>query len=261
MAKPNCLDLSNYTDELTLQKVNEWVDAGIERLIIQAFPSDYHQYAEQLRQISLAQQAGLTWDAYIYHYLAYPQWHQEALAALPGGANMVWLDEEDVESDGGLNQRARVTAIQRGVNDVLRAGYRVGIYTAQWWWVPKTGNSTEFASLPLWDADYDGIADTELSWEPYGGWTSRAIKQYAGTSTYLGVGGLDLNVLSIEEGRDQEPPQEEPVRETPEDYPHDTWRESAIAYRGALDSVVPELNRLREIATQIAEILGRLKDS
>jgi hypothetical protein len=67
------------------------------------------------------------------------------------------------------------------------------------------GDTFEFADRHLWDADYDGIPEAEASWSPYGGWTERRIKQFAGTSTLAGQGGVDLNVLSLKEVAEMSP--------------------------------------------------------
>ncbi len=186
-------DCSNFTDDNIEQLMAQWYAEGDRLVLLQAFPPTHRNYPEQQRQIRAAVAQGMVWDAYIYDYLASPEWRDAALAGLSGHSpRLIWLDEEQ---DGlAWHISLTVNAIASSAAAVLLAGYRVGIYTGKWWWEDETGDSKDFAHLPLWDADYDGKQHTEVSWEPYGGWTERAIKQFAGSQP----DGTDLNVLSAE---------------------------------------------------------------
>jgi hypothetical protein len=200
------IDVSNYTSELSGSILRQWKAAGVGLVIIQAFPQHYHQYAEQRRQMRACAEAGIPFDVYMYDYLADPTWRQGALVGLERAKaeeglepRQLWLDEEDTETEQGWPAGARRDAIQRSRIACEAAGYTVGIYTGAWWWGPKTANWTGCADLDLWDSDYDHVPDAEYGWSPYGGWTHRRIKQHIGTSVFLGVSGVDQNVLSVEE--------------------------------------------------------------
>lgn len=193
-------DCSNYTVELTDATLAQWIAEGVGLLIIQAFPASYAQYQEQQRQVAAAVRNGLPFDHYIYDYLGDPTWVWDALEGIKAQAaqpRMVWLDEEDVETDNGATDDAskayRAQLIWSRVQHVRDSGYPVGIYTGSWWWTPRVGAVDYLAELPLWAAQYDGIADTRV-FTPFGGWTTCAVKQYAGTQG----DGTDLNVVSEE---------------------------------------------------------------
>ncbi len=238
------VDVSNYTDPPTPAVLDAWQAAGVGLVIVQAFPPSYaDKYAEQMEQERLCHERGLPFDNYLYDYLGDPTWRDGCLEgmslAVQGGLvpRAAWLDEEDVETERGWSTGQRVEAIQASCDavDTWCAGHavpgRARIYTAAWWWVPLTDNSTAFADRDLWTAQYDGVDDASV-FTPYGGWDHAAIKQYAGTSVLGGVGGLDLDVLSIEEEAAMVAPEPEPpatpARETPDDWQWSTWREAAI---------------------------------
>ena len=71
------------------------------------------------------------------------------------------------------------------------------IYTGEWFWAGVLGNPTAFSNLPLWTAQYDGMATLESA-RPYGGWApapARIVgKQYSGTGQLHGV-TCDLSVF------------------------------------------------------------------
>jgi hypothetical protein len=190
-------DVSNYSVPLTPELLEQWKAEGVGHLLIQAFPPDYQQYAEQRNQMRAAVAAGLTFDCYVYDYLSDPTWLWGALDGIAQALqqpHMIWLDEEDVQTDQGMDPEYRVYLIRARVQNVKDRGWSVGIYTGQWWWVPKTGNSSEFSGLKLWTAQYDNIANASV-FSPYGGWMECRVKQYAGSQP----DGTDLNVLSAAE--------------------------------------------------------------
>lgn len=194
-------DVSNYSDELTPAVLQAWRDGGTGLVIIQAFPSSYTtKYAEQRRQMDVCAQEGMPFDCYIYDYLGDPTWLDGALAGLEQvllpseKPRKVWLDEEDTETEAGWSAQQRINAISNSIGSVKQRGYQCGIYTARWWWVPKTGDFKGFSEYPLWMAQYDGVADSTVITQ-FGGWQSCRIKQYLGSQP----DGTDLNVLSDEE--------------------------------------------------------------
>lgn len=180
--------------------LQEWQAKGVGLVLIQGFPPSYAQYAEQRDQMRTCATAGMPFDCYVYDYLGSPDWLSGALdgldqVLLPSEKpRMVWLDEEDVETEAGWTTTARVNAISNSIAAVKQRGYRVGIYGAAWWWTPKTGGFKGFSDYPLWAAQYDNIADASV-FTPFGGWTECRIKQYAGSQP----DGTDLDVLSAAE--------------------------------------------------------------
>ena len=123
-----------------------------------------------------------------------PRQHvQDALGVLseaglgPNEVRMVWLDVEDTESLA-LSRCSVDEWLRQAVSVVEAAGYRVGIYTGQWFWQPRVRG--DFSRLPLWAAQYDGIPTLE-SVRLFGGWTREMVwgKQYSGDE-------IDLDVFS-----------------------------------------------------------------
>lgn len=49
---------------------------------------------------------------------------------------------------------------------------------------------------PPHHSDYDYVADLNANFHPYGGWTARQAKQFAGTSQIGRLGQIDLNILA-----------------------------------------------------------------
>lgn len=210
------LDLSKFTSRVTAGVVNAWCAEGIGLLIVQAHPAGYGQERsiEIVRVICAHRCAkhsgGMPWDAYIYGYLEYSDWTVGACATLDilAAEGFVpregWYDIEDVDTGKTWTPMQRVDAYNRdlAVFDSWLMAHgrpRAGVYTAIWYFSGYLqGVGAPWADRELWDADYDQVADNEAGWVPYGGWTERRIKQYAGTSVDV-VGGLDLDVLSAGE--------------------------------------------------------------
>lgn len=73
-----------------------------------------------------------------------------------------------------------------------------GIYSGPWY-SPAYVDLSPFASRPHWSADYDGVADVNVG-TPWGGyslpWT---IKQFRGSTSLAGRGGIDLNAVNVSE--------------------------------------------------------------
>jgi len=96
---------------------------------------------------------------------------------------MLWFDVEQCDGcwgDVDSNAQYLLEAVQAAQS----SGLNVGMYSSEGEWPQTVGSSTAFDSLPLWYAHYDGDPSFDDSWAyEFGGWTSPAIKQYAGTST------------------------------------------------------------------------------
>lgn len=211
-------DCSNYTVAFTPDLIAQWRAAGAGLCILQCFPPTSLQYANQRRQMDVCAQEGMSYDCYVYDYLADPTWRDGALAGLTAAYDdglrprKLWLDEEDVSLVvGNWSVAARINAIQASLiatDDWLAARDmpKAGLYTAQWWWGPKTGNSRQFAARELWTAQYDGVADATV-FTPFGGWQSCRIKQFAGSQP----DGTDMNVLSVDEEAELSQPSPDPA--------------------------------------------------
>ena len=79
-------------------------------------------------------------------------------------------------------------------------GIACGIYTSRYWWQSATGDTTEFAHLPLWDARYvTREGEPVPQFVPYGGWTGALTTQWRANVTLCGV-NVDLDVREEDEG-------------------------------------------------------------
>jgi len=114
----------------------------------------------------------------------------------------------DVENTyvGTMSPANRVQRIAEAVQRARNYGFWPAIYTrnqgVNTWWNTYTGNSTDFSDLPLWgsypevtSANFKDHLDLDggSPYIPFGGWTTRAGKQYQLDSTIMGV-RVDLNV-------------------------------------------------------------------
>jgi hypothetical protein len=196
-------DLSNYTVALTPELLEGWKAQGFTHAIIQAVdPPPGYPAGRTREQIQQCLDAGLTVDAYVWLWFALGVADiQRKLSLLDGlPIRQIWLDVED-QAAADYDQATVEAKIRDALNvcdshpSTGRA--RAGVYSGRWWWADPRygGNTTAFSDRLLWDSDYDGVADTEYGWSPYGGWQSRAIKQFEGTQP----DGTDLNVLSAAE--------------------------------------------------------------
>lgn len=187
------VDVSNYTGPLDQPALAAWRQLGITSVIVQAIapPAGFPPGVTQ-QQIEACTEAGLAVEAYVYLWTADPAGITRQLDLLRGmGVDRVWLDCEDTTA---ATPKARIAAIRSGLQQIEARGFEVGIYTGRWWWTAYVANTDEFAHYPLWASIYDGIPDRAVGFVPFGGWTSVAIKQYSGTSSLAGVGGIDLDV-------------------------------------------------------------------
>lgn len=200
----NCLDLSNYTDHIDVADAQRWKDAGIKLVIIQTIdpPAGYPSGRTQ-QQIETCLAAGIAVDIYVWDWVSLGA--QDILNKLAlvrpyqGRLREVWVDAEDTAP---ASVESRIESLREACSLVDGSGIftkAAGIYTGGWYWRAYMANTTEFGDRELWDSDYDHVADSAYGWQPYGGWTERAIKQHIGSSAFEGIGGIDQNVLSIEE--------------------------------------------------------------
>lgn len=195
-------DVSNYTVPLTPELLAQWKAEGCELVIVQAIdPPAGYPVGKTREQIQQCLAAGLTVDAYVWLWFDYGVKDIERKLALLDGLpiRQLWLDVEDsaaVRYDQATKEAKIADALAACDARPVTSGERTGIYSGRWFWADRryAGNTAAFSDRLLWDADYDDLVDTG-GFVSYGGWTERAIKQYAGSQP----DGTDLNVLSAAE--------------------------------------------------------------
>jgi hypothetical protein len=106
------------------------------------------------------------------------------------GVTTCWLDVEDTRPYA-LDQR--IAELRAAVAYIAARGLRPGIYSARWYWTRYMGDCVDFATLPLWAAQYDDDPDVRTV-TLFGGWERAQVKQYHGTASVAGIPAVDLNV-------------------------------------------------------------------
>lgn len=203
-------DASNYSSGLTPEALAAAKLDGVGLAIIQAIdPPAGFPAGVTRQQIQACLDAGLPVDAYVYLWFdADISDIQHKLSLLDGlPIRRLWLDVEDTAAakyDQATCENKVADALAECDRWVDGAGITyvsTGVYTGRWMWSDPwyMANASLFSGRDLWDSDYDNAPDPVTGFTPYGGWTSCAIKQYAGTSNRWGIDAIDLNVLSDEE--------------------------------------------------------------
>lgn len=67
-----------------------------------------------------------------------------------------------------------------------------GIYSAGWWWGPNLPGVTEFNNRKLWAMQ----RDLTKVFEPFGGWPTCAMRQYALDANLCGISGIDISIIN-----------------------------------------------------------------
>lgn len=117
----------------------------------------------------------------------------EAKAASVNGTlgatvGMLWVDVEGTQYWSSSTSN-NVNFISEMINEGVARGVSIGIYTSSSQWTPITGGTTKFSSYPLWYASWDYSFDPCTStFKSFGGWTSAAMKQYAGDQSFCSAG-------------------------------------------------------------------------
>jgi len=163
--------------------------AGYVGVIIQAITgSNGVSYTRQ--QLDACVRNGLRVQGYLWCFPGAPRSSATSRLAMFDGYALerLWLDVEQ----SGL----RVADVNRDLTicDAYTGG-RTGVYSGRWFFAQQGWlGYTAWSDRPLWDSNYDQIADATVDFKPYGGWTRAAVKQFAGTSAIGSVQQIDLDV-------------------------------------------------------------------
>lgn len=190
---PLAVDVSNFTGPIEAHQARALRAAGARRAVVGTqYPRPPYPAGCAHLQIPALLDAGLEVEAYVYLWFAGDA-RQQVLDALDvigpwrDRVGRLWIDVED--DNAPLDAAARIDRVRAAVEAC--GAMATGIYTAAWYWRPYMDDSTAFAALPLWAAQYDGGAD--LGVEPFGGWLRAAMKQYAADAALGGLSRVDLN--------------------------------------------------------------------
>lgn len=175
-------DLSNYTGDLTADKIAALKAVGVVGIIVQAVTGlDGLSYTRQ--QLHAANTNGLLIAGYVWCYEALDV--GDRLALFNGFTlESLWLDVETTLSVG---------AVDRDLNlcDNHIEGL-TGIYTGKWVFDMLGWSDQRLWSYrPLWVSIYDGVADLDAGFRSFGGWLGATIKQYQDTGP---IAGVDMNI-------------------------------------------------------------------
>jgi hypothetical protein len=190
------VDLSNYSGRLTVEQVRALRDEGVTGAIVQALqPPPGYPPDVAAQQLAALRDSGITdLQGYVVWWFGNtPDYLGPLLAVLAdGGVTTCWLDVEDTRP---YPLATRIEEVRAALAYIQAHGMRTGIYTAHWYWTRYMGDCTEFATLPLWAAQYDD--DPNLGTVAlFGGWERAQIKQYRGTTSIAGIPAVDLNVAA-----------------------------------------------------------------
>lgn len=171
------IDVSHWAGAFARSKLAAAQAAGATKLIVGTQRQDI-----ATAQIDHAKALGMEVEAYVYIYFASnpaERVRRDLTWLRAAGVSRLWIDAEDTVP--GFTQDEYVAGIRGAVEAAGSAC--AGIYTGGWWWKPRTGDSDAFKHLPLWAAQYDGIADLSRV-TLFGSWSSMAMKQYRPHTSY-----------------------------------------------------------------------------
>ncbi|MBI3184331.1 MAG: hypothetical protein HYZ28_19530 [Myxococcales bacterium] len=187
------VDVSHWEGPISQYEMDCFWTSGVRHLVsgTQVREVTYHQ-------LDMAVSRGLTVDAYVYLYWDRDMASQvgEALDRAKGfPIGRLWLDVE--QDPAGRTASALIALVQQAV-DACRSQSAVGcgIYTGPGFWRSYMGNTTRFADLPLWYAQYNRRTSlSDWSTEKFGGWARPAAKQFI-EEALCGV-GVDKDVMQV----------------------------------------------------------------
>lgn len=187
----DAIDFSSYTAVPSQIQIDCLKRQGVRRAIIGTRGNN--KFGAQVGACS-----DLEVEAYLYLYFDQSGSTQafncmRALQPFPQ-IKRVWLDVELDAHDPNPGSRQVVNCL----NDAI-AGfgnkYALGIYTSQYYWNTVFRMPPAYSHLPLWDANYH---TPPRPFTPYGGWTERAMVQYAGSVMLCDL-NVDLNMIEEDE--------------------------------------------------------------
>lgn len=196
---PNPVPNGGYPGgEITDDMVRGWIGDGYTHAVI---GSQWPVIAQH--QIEVCSRNGMTID--LYHWLYFNRNMADYLneRKFLSDNPQVLANYLDCEDDvGGLGPTDVVMRIGDACSIMDSWGKGLtGIYTGEWWWPSRTGDSKAFSARRLFHAAYpkttptlDQAKDHFGSWITYGGWSRPTIWQYAGSVSLHG-GNVDLGVL------------------------------------------------------------------
>jgi hypothetical protein len=200
------VDFANYTPVPSPAQVECWWRAGVRFAIVGCQRSDI-----ALAQVRALQADGrIKVEAYQFYYWDGSEAARTAQALEVMGATgltRLWIDVEwagAVEAEPGPSMV--LPALDRVVEQVEGAGFVAGIYTSARFWASMAGNSSHFAGLPLWHADYrsrfsvESLPDFDRDFREYGGWSRPTAWQWAGSVDLCGL-NVDMNASDAALGR------------------------------------------------------------
>ena len=106
--------------------------------------------------------------------------------------NWVWYD---LEGEWSSSYSTNQAFFEELIAQTRAIGFYYGIYTNYNGWIYFFGYSYQFtyaSTVPLWYAHYDWVDDFS-DFDPFGGWTTPAIKQYIDNIDTLCNGIVDFN--------------------------------------------------------------------
>ncbi|OMJ74587.1 hypothetical protein SteCoe_26444 [Stentor coeruleus] len=184
------VDVSQYTNVFSCLVQN-----GYTFSIIRGYTSSGYVDPNVVSNINNAWNGGMSYvDVYLFPCVpcGNPTTQANNLVSALNGVNygMIWIDVETYAWSS--SQSANQNFILTMVNALQGLGAIVGIYSNYYNWQSIVGlNWSGVSSLPLWYAHYDNNPSFS-DFVSFGGWSSPAIKQYAGDATVCGA-GVDLN--------------------------------------------------------------------
>lgn len=172
------VDVSNWQGPIR-QYLAKWAAWGVEHVVVRLSTESAALQDMAMGQLAESHRAGLSTSGYVWCY--FDQRPEPLInAALkvaqdtPGvELATVWLDAEDTVPVG----TDAIAWLRAAANHLGFIGYRVGMYTAGWWWQRYGLSDGKLTDLPLWAANYDGDPSLE-AFRPFGGWTKQAGKQW-----------------------------------------------------------------------------------
>lgn len=190
---PLAIDCSNYTGEITARQIEALYSEKVELIIVGLqYPSDpRYPVGVAHQQIEAILNAGHRIEIECYAESQNIQDTWANVSMYQPYIKRIWQAAEETHVTPAFLDDAFVFI------DGLHLPRRAGIYTGAWFWRTYPFYGTDrFKDRPLWNADYDGIADLDIGFSPpYGGWARPTIKQFRDSTDEFvpGLQRIDVN--------------------------------------------------------------------